>query len=172
MFARPVFFLDDTEVQAGLDAASQAAIAALEVHLSAFPPGQQQALQAAVHQQLAELLCTPDASGLTPVHGRDAFGDPFRLEDLPLARPGAGYAVQKLGGDTLLDRHADQFLPVRHPGLQALFPSFETAFAAARNWLKGQNQSPEECPLAIVPAGYDSILQRHVLIYGVLTPSP
>jgi len=102
----------------------------------------------------------------------DAFGDRFKLEDLPLARPGGGYAVQKLDTDTLLDRHSRAFLPVRHPELQGLFSSFDEAHAAARDWLLKNALLPEECPLAIVPAGFDPVLQRHVLIYGVLTQTP
>lgn len=107
-----------------------------------------------------------------PIYGADAFGDRFTLESLPLARPGGGYAVQKLDTDTLLDRSAGAFLPVRHPKLHGLFASFDEAYAAARRWLHGNGTSPEETPLAIVPAYFDDHLQRHVLIYGVLTQEP
>jgi len=104
--------------------------------------------------------------------GPDAFGDRFTLEDLPLARPGGGYAVQKLDTDTLLDQRSRVFLPIRHPQLHGLFASFDEAYSAARNWLLENALSPEECPLAIVPASFDNTLQRHVLIYGVLTREP
>ncbi len=100
-----------------------------------------------------------------------AFGDPFRLEDLPLPRPADGYAVQYLGRDQLLDQISGQFQPVRNPGAKALFPSFEAARTAARSWLKArleQGQAP--APLAIVPAAYDPVSERHILIYGVLQP--
>ena len=94
------------------------------------------------------------------------FGDPFCLEDLPLPRPAAGYAVQYLGCDRLLDRRTHDFLPVRHPDLRALHPSFSSAFAAARAWREAHPDSAPE--LAIVPAAFDADAERHVLIYGVL----
>ncbi|MDR3158720.1 MAG: hypothetical protein LBU11_06850 [Zoogloeaceae bacterium] len=101
------------------------------------------------------------------------FGDPFCLEDLPLARPAGGYAVQYLGSDQLLDRRAHDFLPARHPDLRALYPSFSSASAAARSWREAH---PEAVPdLAIVPAAFDALAKRHILIYGVLgreSPSP
>jgi hypothetical protein len=94
------------------------------------------------------------------------FGDPFRLEDLPLPRPAQGYAVQRLGSDQLLDRLTHDFLPVRHPALQALFPGFSPAAAAARAWREAH---PETAPeLAVVPAAFDAASTRHILIYGVL----
>lgn len=102
----------------------------------------------------------------------DSFGDRFDLAKLPLARPGSGYAVQYLGSDTLLDRQRRCFLSVRDPELNALFESFDAAFAAAENWLRHQESSAEEHPLAIVPADFDRELQRHVLIYGVLPTLP
>lgn len=102
----------------------------------------------------------------------DAFGDRFDLDKLPLPRSGGGYAVQYLGSDTLLDCQRNIFLPVRNPSLKALFDSFDAAFAAAENWMATQSGSLEEHPLAIVPAYFDNELQRHVLIHGVLSPSP
>jgi len=103
----------------------------------------------------------------------DSFGDRFDLAKLPLARPGSGYAVQYLGSDTLLDCQRLCFLPVRDPGLSALFATFDAAFAAAEKWLGQQESSAdEEHPLAIVPADFDRELQRHVLIYGVLPALP
>ena len=109
----------------------------------------------------------------TPIlHAPDAFGDRFDLKQLPLARPGSGYAVQYLGSDTLLDRERGIFLPVRDPGLKALFDSFDLAHRAASQWLWRQNTSVEEHPLAIVPAFFDFALERHVLVYGALQPSP
>lgn len=102
----------------------------------------------------------------------DAFGDRFELADLPLPRPPAGYAVQMLDTDTLLDRRTGDFLPVRSPALQGLFDSFDAAHAAARCWVEGHAGDPQDHPLAIVPAGYDQLLERHVLIYGVLCGQP
>lgn len=100
------------------------------------------------------------------------FGDPFTLEALPLPRPPAGYAVQLLDTDRLLDRLTGEFLPVRSSALQALFSSFSAAHAAAADWLERHGIRPEEHHLAIVPAGYDPLLERHVLIYGVLCDQP
>ncbi|MGE5386420.1 MAG: hypothetical protein ACM3SV_11110 [Betaproteobacteria bacterium] len=114
----------------------------------------------------------PDAAPFQPPLGDDAFGDRFALERLPLARPGSGYAVQRLDTDTLLDRRRGDFLPVRDSRLEGLFDSFDAAHAAASEWIRTNGISPEEHPLAIVPAFFDERLQRHVLIHGVLRRSP
>jgi len=102
----------------------------------------------------------------------DAFGDRFALDDLPLPRPAAGYAVQMLDTDTLLDRISGDFLPVRSPCLHGLFEDFDAAHAAACRWVVARCPTPEEHGLAIVPAGFDPLFQRHVLIYGVLCGRP
>jgi len=102
----------------------------------------------------------------------DAFGDRFALDALPLARPPAGYAVQRLDTDTLLDRRTGRFLPVRSPELQALFASFDDARAAACAWVMANCPPPADHCLAIVPAGFDNDMQRHILIYGVLCGHP
>ena len=102
----------------------------------------------------------------------DAFGDRFALADLPLPRPARGYAVQMLDTDTLLDRASGKFLPVRSPQLDGLFATFDDAFDAACRWVEAHCQAPEDHHLAIIPAGFDDILQRHVLIYGVLCGQP
>jgi hypothetical protein len=102
----------------------------------------------------------------------DAFGDRFTLAELPLPRKAAGYAVQQLDTDTLLDRNTGDFLPVRATQLQGLFESFDAAHAAACRWVVSYCATPAEHGLAIVPADFDPILQRHVLIYGVLCGQP
>ena len=102
----------------------------------------------------------------------DAFGDPFILETLPLPRPAVGYAVQWLDSDRLLDRRHDTFQPIRTPGLQPVFASFAAAHAAAAAWLAAQQIDPDEHRLSIVPLGYDPLLERHILIYGVLCGRP
>jgi len=102
----------------------------------------------------------------------DAFGDRFNLDDLPLPRRASGYAVQMLDTDTLLDRDSGQFLPVRSAALQGLFDKFDDAHAAAGRWVVSYCASPEQHHLAIVPASFDPVLQRHVLIYGVLCGTP
>ena len=102
----------------------------------------------------------------------DAFGDRFNLADLPLPRAAAGYAVQRLDTDTLLDRITGDFLPVRAAQLQGLFESFDEAHAAAGRWVVSYCATPAEHGLAIVPADFDPLLQRHVLIYGVLCGQP
>jgi hypothetical protein len=102
----------------------------------------------------------------------DAFGDRFDLDRLPLPRAARGYAVQLLDTDTLLDCVSGEFLPVRAPQLSALFPSFDAAHAAAAHWIAAHGKAPDNHALAIVPAGYDDTLQRHVLIYGVLCGQP
>ena len=102
----------------------------------------------------------------------DAFGDHFSLARLPLPRAAAGYAVQQLDTDTLLDRRSGCLLPVRSPQLNGLFDSFEAAFSAARTWTLTHCPPPGDHRLAIVPAGFDPILKRHVLIYGVLCGQP
>ncbi len=101
-----------------------------------------------------------------------AFGDPFDLDTLPLPRPAGGYAVQRLDHDRLLDRTSKTFLPVRDTALDALFSSFSEAHAAAGEWLHTHDASSETHALAIVPAAFDPILQRHILIYGVLRAQP
>jgi len=105
-------------------------------------------------------------------HAADAFGDPFLIERLPLPRPAAGYAVQMLGSDRLLDRRSGDFQPVRSPALAALFDSFAAAHAAAGRWLDEHGGNPAEHRLSIVPAAFDETLERHVLIYGVLEEHP
>ena len=102
----------------------------------------------------------------------DAFGDRFALADLPLPRQPAGYAVQMLDTDTLLDRHSGTFLPVRSSGLDGLFATFDDAYSAACRWVETHCAAPDEHRLAIVPAGFDNVLLRHVLIYGVLCGQP
>ena len=102
----------------------------------------------------------------------DAFGDPYDLNDLPLARPAVGYAVQWLGTDRLLDIATGQFLPVRSRHLQAAWASFAEAHAAAAAWSRRQATAGDLPPLAIIPVGYDALLERHVLIYGVLCAHP
>ncbi|MDR0776779.1 MAG: hypothetical protein LBE81_09105 [Azonexus sp.] len=105
-------------------------------------------------------------------HAADAFGDPFALDKLPLPRPAAGYAVQMLGSDRLLDRRSGAFLPVRSPALAGLFDTFAAARQAAEAWVDGHCRTPAEHRLAIVPAAFDDVLERHVLIYGVLEEHP
>lgn len=102
----------------------------------------------------------------------NAFGDRFHLDDLPLPRPARGYAVQMLDTDTLLDRNSGSFLAVRSAQLDGLFATFDEAYAAARHWVAVNCANADEHRLAIVPAGYDDRLQRHVLIYGVLCGQP
>lgn len=102
----------------------------------------------------------------------DAFGDRFVLDTLPLPRRADGYAVQTLGSDRLLDRNSGEFLPVRSPSLQALFTTFDAAREAAQAWLEGHGVSPADHRLAIVPAAFDELLERHVLIYGQLAEHP
>ena len=102
----------------------------------------------------------------------DAFGDRFSRASLPLPRAATGYAVQRLDTDTLLDRITGDFLPVRAAQLHGLFTSFDDAHAAACRWVVSYCATPAEHGLAIVPADYDPILQRHVLIYGVLCGQP
>lgn len=106
------------------------------------------------------------------IWSEDSFGDPFDLSQLPLPRPGSGYAVQKLGSDCLLDQASGRFLPVRDPHLQALFAEFDSAFRAAANWVEHHLPPEAEHDLAIVPAAFDPLRQRHILIYGVLCGRP
>lgn len=77
-----------------------------------------------------------------------------------------------LDTDTVLDRDSNTFLPIRSPALRGLFPSFDEAYSAARNWAEGNCPDPQAHRLAIVPAGFDAVLNRHVLIYGVLCGQP
>ena len=102
----------------------------------------------------------------------DTFGDRFDLKQLPLPRPPAGYAVQLLDTDQLLDRLSGDFLAVRNVKLSGLFATFDQAYAAARQWVEARGKTPDEHRLAIVPASFDDKLQRHVLIYGVLCGQP
>lgn len=107
-----------------------------------------------------------------PLLAEDSFGDCFDIAALPLPRPPAGYAVQMLDTDQLLDRNSGNFLPVRSPELRGLFDSFHEARVAALAWVEKHCPPPEEHRLAIVPAGYDQFRERHVLIYGVLCTRP
>jgi len=102
----------------------------------------------------------------------DTFGDRFDLDTLPLPRVPAGYAVQRLDTDTLLDRRTGNFLSVRSPELHCLFANFDEARAAAGTWVIKNCPPPADHRLAIVPVGFDPVLQRHILIYGVLCGHP
>jgi hypothetical protein len=102
----------------------------------------------------------------------DAFGDRFALDDLPLPRRASGYAVQLLNTDKLLDRATGTLLPVRSTRLAGVFDSFESAHTAAQAWVEMHCPNPDEHGLAIVPAAFDPVLKRHVLIYGVLCAQP
>lgn len=102
----------------------------------------------------------------------DAFGDRFNLANLPLRRTARGYAVQMLDTDTLLDQASGNFLPVRASELDALFATFDAAYDAACRWVECHCSAPLEHRLAIIPASYDDLLKRHVLIYGVLRGQP
>lgn len=168
--ARQPLFIDDENVAAALDRAATAAIAALAPLLPAVADAP---YRERLRTALAALVSAEGIPGLAPlVHGADAFGDRFALEDLPLPRPGHGYAVQMLDTDTLLDRSSGKFLAVRDPALKALFASFDEAHGAARDWLREQGAGTDRYPLAIVPVSHDELLQRHVLIYGVLKRQP
>ena len=103
----------------------------------------------------------------------DAFGDSFNLDHPQMPRPAVAYAVQRLDTDTLLDQRTRTFQPIRSQELEPRFASFDAAHQAASNWLlaQGQHNTDDHC-LAIVPIGYDEILQRHILIYGVLRATP
>lgn len=102
----------------------------------------------------------------------DTFGDPFDLAGLPLPRTPSGYAVQMLDTDMLLDRNSMNFLPVRSPGLQGLFARFDEAHAAASLWVNTHCPDPAEHRLAIIPAGFDPVMERPILIHGVLCGQP
>lgn len=176
--ARNPLFLDDDAVATALDEASDAAIRRLAEVLPELGSASARPFRHHLRAHLAGMLAGRGGAG-TPVpdlpplvHGEDAFGDRFALEDLPLPRPGTGYAVQMLDTDTLLDRAGGDFLPVRHAALQGLFETFDSAYAAARDWLRRHGSTTDRHALAIVPAYYDESMHRHVLIYGVLTRSP
>ncbi|WP_371325293.1 hypothetical protein VX159_07185 [Dechloromonas sp. ZY10] len=102
----------------------------------------------------------------------DTFGDPFDIDVLPLPRPAVGYGVQRLDSDCLLDGDSGTLLPVRHPQLQAVFGSFAAAHVAASRYLQRNGTAADTHDLAIVPLGYDPLLQRPILIYGVIRSEP
>jgi len=166
----PTFF-DDPALQRALDEATAAAWR----HLAAVVPelqGHQELFALHTRRHFLALL-SGELAGMPPlILGDDAFGDRFDLASLPLARAGTGYAVQLLDTDTLLDRRTSTFLPVRDQRLDGLFTDFDSAFLAAKRWIQQNNSNTETHPLAIVPACVDAQLERHVLIYGVLTRSP
>lgn len=174
----PTRFLDDPEIALALDRAAADAVAHLATAIPELDGPRAAAYANRLRRHMADLLARgrsrPDEElPLLPVVlGDDAFGDPFELEELPLPRSGTGYAVQRLNTDTLLDQKSRDFLPVRDPGLQALFPSFRAAYQAARAWITERGTNIDADPLAIVPAAYDDTMERHVLVYGVLASSP
>ena len=103
----------------------------------------------------------------------DAFGDRFPLNHRQMPRPAVGYGIQQLDTDTLLDQDTQTFLPIRSPRLNPCFNSFDAAHQAASHWLLAQGQcTADEHSLAIVPIGYDTVLERYILIYGVLRATP
>lgn len=169
-------FLDDDHVASALDEAADAAIHHLASLFPQLHTARGEAFWTQLRADLGNLLTgqsvNPASALPRLVYGEDAFGDRFSLDDLPLPRAGTGYAVQMLDTDTLLDRTSGKFLPVRDPALAGLFESFDAAHAAARAWVRGHDARIEEHPLAIVPAYFDHEMNRHVLVYGVLTRSP
>ncbi len=108
----------------------------------------------------------------TSAYPADAFGDPFDLASLPLPRPAAGYAVQRLNTDQLLDQNSGNFLPVRSTTLNPVHRSFADAYASALSWVNQHQIAVDDHQLAIVPIAYDPIRERHILIYGVLCTQP
>jgi hypothetical protein len=77
-----------------------------------------------------------------------------------------------LGTDKLIDQVTGDFLPIRSVALKGLFDNFDAAHAVAQAWVEKHCPNPDDHHLAIVPATYDPVLQRHVLIYGVLCTQP
>lgn len=116
----------------------------------------------------SSLPATPPTANAPDEHD---FGDPFDITRLPLPRPARGYAVQRLGTDCVLDNRHGELLPVRSAGLDALFDSHAAATRAARQWLSS-HPAQADAELAIVPASYDDILQRPILIFGMLCAHP
>lgn len=177
MVERPIF-VDDERV---LEAVARVADAAGKL-LDDICPGLAGADGASFRRQLTEHLqamlagkagaTVPDPALPQRLFGADAFGDPYDVRSLPRSRPGMGYAVQLLDSDQILDRASGRFLSIRDPQLSGLFLSFHDAYAAARATVLAGKIDPREEPLAIVPAYHDATMQRHVLIYGVLTAQP
>lgn len=170
--AVPPRFIDDQEVVAAVTAAAKSAADRLSDLLPELCGERREQFERTLFQDIRDRLSERSEAFPPLVLGDDAFGDRFDLSELPLARKGTGYAVQRLDTDQLLDRTSGAFLPVRHPSLQGLFETFDAAFAEAKAWLITHRVLPDEHPLAIVPAYFDDRLHRHVLIYGVLTRSP
>lgn len=102
----------------------------------------------------------------------DVFGDRFTLAELSLPREATGYAVQLLDTDQILDKQSGQLMSIRSATLNGLYESFDAAYMAAAEWLQRAGTTPEEHALAIVPAGFDAEMNRHILIYGVLRTQP
>ena len=174
-------FIDDPELRQALDEAARRAIERLAEVLPEIEDASAAPLRRQLRAHLAALVSGKPGTAEQPERlphlalGDDAFGDPFAVAELPLPRPGTGtgYAVQLLDTDTLLDRRSGRFLGVRDPHLEALFDSFSEARDAAKAWLKTSWQPDgREIPLAVVPAYFDDLMGRHVLIYGVLTRTP
>lgn len=173
---RPPLFLDEAPVAKALDEATDAAIDRLSSLIPELNTAEGKPFRQELRAYLADLLTGQAGTRAHRlprlIHGNDAFGDRFSLSDLPLPRAGTGYAVQMLDTDTLLDRSTGEFLAVRDTTLSGLFESFDAAHAAARLWLTAHGVGLDRHPLAIVPAYFDQEMNRHVLIYGVLTQSP
>ena len=119
----PPLFIDDPELRQALDEAAQRAIDRLAEILPEIADASAAPLRRQVRAHLAALVTGRPGSLEQPDRlphlalGDDAFGDPFAVDELPLPRPGTGYAVQMLDTDTLLDRRSGHFLGVRNPGL-------------------------------------------------------
>ncbi|MEY2632911.1 MAG: hypothetical protein RIR00_1565 [Pseudomonadota bacterium] len=178
--ARLPHFIDDPDIQNLLDRATQTCLATLQNGLHEVSESDLATWRPHLQQHLSQLLCGNPAATTAPplppvpalIHRLEDLGQPFDLHSLPLPRPAQGYAVQRLDTDTLLDRHQLQFLTVRDPQLDALFPSHREAAEAARQWLLREQRTTDDEHLAIVPAAHDPEFRRHVLIFGVLTSQP
>ncbi len=92
-------------------------------------------------------------------------GDFFSIHTLVLPRPACGYGVQKLGSDLLLGPEGTALTPVRNANQEHLFETFDEAAKAGHAYLANHHT---ECPLVIVPLGFDPIFERLVLIQGVI----
>lgn len=167
---RPLF-IDDPTLADALDRATSSALEKLAEALPGLNGETALRVRNALRAELVEILT--GHRGLNPLaFGEDAFGHAFNLEDLPLPRAACGYGVQRLDTDTLLDRRTGQFRPVREPEVDACFTSFDEARSAARAWVREHVPLIEDPSLAIVPLGFDPLLGRPILIFGVLPSAP
>lgn len=107
------------------------------------------------------------------MNNNNEFGDYFDIHNLYINkfRKARFYAVQWLNEDLILNSQVNQFFPLRNKqsNLQnSLFINFNQAYNAAKKYCLENSIIAKQSNLIIVPASYDFIFERIILLYGII----